>query len=73
MLHVVAHFAQARNKMKLGYTDPATGEFKVASSVQLRNIVRVNSDEATRKAAFEVSQWLELTQGQSAEVCGPIT
>lgn len=50
---------QARNKMTLGYTDPSTGQFKVASSVQLRNIVRVNSDEATRKAAFEVS-WAEL-------------
>lgn len=35
--------------MSLGYSDPSTGEFKKASSVQLRNTMRVADDEATRK------------------------
>lgn len=47
--------AQARNKMSLGYTNPATGEFTKASSVQLRNTMRVSEDEATRKACYDVS------------------
>lgn len=42
-----------RSTMALGYTDPATGEFKKASSVQLRTNMRVNDDEAVRKACFE--------------------
>ncbi|GIL49198.1 hypothetical protein Vafri_5347 [Volvox africanus] len=48
-----AALAQSRNQMSLGYTDPATGEFKKSSSVQLRNLVRVSDDEATRKSCFE--------------------
>lgn len=40
--------------MALGYTNPATGEFVKASSVQLRNTMRVSDDEATRKACYEV-------------------
>ncbi|KAJ9446281.1 Oligopeptidase A [Diplonema papillatum] len=43
----------ARNKMKLGYTDPKTNEFKPASSVLLSTVMRTNDDEATRKACFE--------------------
>jgi hypothetical protein len=40
--------------MALGYTDPKTGTFTKGSSVQLRNIMRVSDDEATRKACYEV-------------------
>lgn len=40
--------------MSLGYTDPAKGAFTAASSVQLRNTMRVSDDEATRKACYEV-------------------
>eukprot|EP00195_Chlamydomonas_chlamydogama_P009741 CAMPEP_0202900574 /NCGR_PEP_ID=MMETSP1392-20130828/11915_1 /ASSEMBLY_ACC=CAM_ASM_000868 /TAXON_ID=225041 /ORGANISM="Chlamydomonas chlamydogama, Strain SAG 11-48b" /LENGTH=623 /DNA_ID=CAMNT_0049586991 /DNA_START=175 /DNA_END=2046 /DNA_ORIENTATION=- len=49
-----AELAAARNEMALGYKDPkAGGEFKKASSVQLANTMRVNDDEATRKACYE--------------------
>ena len=41
----------ARNKMKLGYT--VDGTFKEASSVALRNTMRTNDNEATRKACYE--------------------
>ncbi|KXZ48820.1 hypothetical protein GPECTOR_25g405 [Gonium pectorale] len=48
-----ADLSKARNTMSLGYTDPATGTFHAASSVQLRNTMRVSDDEATRKACYE--------------------
>lgn len=49
-----AQLAEARNELALGYNDPqAGGEFKKASSVQLRNTMRVSDDEATRKACYE--------------------
>eukprot|EP01060_Flectonema_neradi_P012246 TRINITY_DN1912_c0_g1_i1.p1 TRINITY_DN1912_c0_g1~~TRINITY_DN1912_c0_g1_i1.p1 ORF type:complete len:649 (+),score=138.63 TRINITY_DN1912_c0_g1_i1:68-1948(+) len=47
------NLAKDRNKMKLGYTDPKTGEFKEASSVQLSTMMSTNDDEATRKACYE--------------------
>lgn len=50
-----ADLAQWRNKMQLGYKDPKSGEFRKASSVQLRNTMRTTPDEATRKACWEVS------------------
>ena len=50
-----ADLAQWRNKMQLGYKDPNSGELRKASSVQLRNTMRTNPDEATRKACWEVS------------------
>ena len=54
-----ADLAQWRNKMQLGYKDPKSGELRKASSVQLRNTMRTNPDEATRKACWEVSAVLE--------------
>ena len=42
-----------RGKMPLGYTDPATGEFHSASSVQLRTLMRTEGSEAVRKACYE--------------------
>ncbi|GAX73907.1 hypothetical protein CEUSTIGMA_g1357.t1 [Chlamydomonas eustigma] len=49
-----AELSESRNQLALGYKDPqADGEFKKCSSVQLRSIMRVNDDEATRKACFE--------------------
>ncbi|PNH06082.1 hypothetical protein TSOC_007613 [Tetrabaena socialis] len=62
---------KSRNTMALGYTDPATSEFVKASSVQLRNSLRVSDDEATRKACYEgmrsigpfvASQFLEIVK-----------
>jgi len=41
----------ARNQMKLGYK--VGDEFKEASSVGLRNLLRTDSDETVRKAAYE--------------------
>eukprot|EP00878_Enallax_costatus_P001069 GHUV01001206.1.p1 GENE.GHUV01001206.1~~GHUV01001206.1.p1 ORF type:complete len:671 (+),score=225.42 GHUV01001206.1:78-2090(+) len=48
-----AKLAQARNTMNLGYTDVESGSFKAASSVQLRNLMRVAEQEDTRKSAYE--------------------
>lgn len=44
---------EARNGMKLGYTDPTTKEFVQCSSVVLASKIRSAPDEAVRKAAFE--------------------
>lgn len=41
----------SRNRMKLGYT--LDGEFKKASSVELRNMMQTCADEKTRKAAYK--------------------
>ena len=40
--------------MKLGWTDPVTGAFNKASSVQLANSIKTSDDEARRKACWEV-------------------
>lgn len=50
---IESNLEMARNSMKLGYTDPSTGEFHEMSSVGLRNLMRTSSDEAIRKAAYE--------------------
>jgi hypothetical protein len=42
---------EARQAMKLGYVDPATGEAVPASSIRLGLLVRTSQDEALRKAA----------------------
>jgi len=44
---------EIRGGMKLGYEDPATGEFKAGSSVLLRTTMTTAEDEATRKAAYQ--------------------
>lgn len=48
-----AELAAARNTMALGYKDPVDGAFKPASSVQLRDTMRISDDEPTRKACYE--------------------
>jgi len=48
-----AELSAARNTMTLGYKDPTTGEFVKASSVALRDKMRVVDDEAMRRACFE--------------------
>jgi hypothetical protein len=45
--------AARRGAMRLGFTDPATGRFEVASSVRLALMMRTDPDAARRKAAFE--------------------
>lgn len=45
--------ALARGQMKLGYIDPATGQFEPASSVRLALMMRTDPDEARRRAAYE--------------------
>ena len=49
-----ADLGQSRNQMSLGYTNPSTGKFMKASSVQLRNTMRTDSSEDVRKACWEV-------------------
>ena len=49
-----AELATSRNGMRLGYTDPGSGEFVAASSVLLRNLARTSPDERLRKACYEV-------------------
>ena len=48
-----------RGAMKLGYIDPANGEFVPASSIRLGLMVRTNPDEALRKAAHRGLQSIE--------------
>jgi hypothetical protein len=48
-----SELAMDRNSMPLGYTDPETGEFKRASSVQLRNTMRTADSEPLRRACLE--------------------
>lgn len=44
---------RGRTAMKLGYTDPASGEFVEASSVGLALKIRTAKEEPLRRAAFE--------------------
>jgi hypothetical protein len=50
---------EARGAMKLGYLDPASGEFTPASSIRLGLYVRTSPDEALRKAAHRGLQSIE--------------
>ncbi|HKP95728.1 MAG TPA: M3 family metallopeptidase [Fibrobacteria bacterium] len=50
---------EARQAMKLGYVDPATGAFTPASSIRLGLFVRTSKDEALRKAAHRGLQSIE--------------
>jgi Zn-dependent oligopeptidase len=48
-----AALAQERGSMRLGWSDPASGDFVPASSVQLRTLMRTSPDEGVRRAAYE--------------------
>ncbi len=48
-----------RATCKLGYTDPATGQFEAASSVRLALMMRTDKEEARRKAAYQGLRDLE--------------
>lgn len=48
-----SELAEDRNRMDLGYTDPESGTFIKASSVQLRNSMRSSDSEPLRKACLE--------------------
>ncbi|KAJ3111647.1 hypothetical protein HK100_002621 [Physocladia obscura] len=48
-----AKLAENRRAMKLGYTDPVSGNFVEASTVQIRSIMRTSSNEAVRKSCYE--------------------
>ena len=50
-----AELGEYRGSMKLGWTDPATGVFNKASSVQLSNSIKTSDEEAKRKACWEVT------------------
>lgn len=50
---------EVRGAMKLGYQDPASGEFVPASSIRLGLMVRTSPDEALRKAAHRGLQSIE--------------
>ncbi|KAI8612484.1 oligoendopeptidase [Chytriomyces sp. MP71] len=48
-----AKLAEDRRAMPLGYTDPTTGEFVKASSVQLGTLIRSSDNEELRKSCYE--------------------
>ncbi len=50
---------QARSKMKLGFTDPSTGQWEDASSNRLALLMRNDPDARRRKAAFEALASIE--------------
>ena len=50
---------EARGSMKLGYQDPAGGEFTPASSIKLGLLVRTAKDEPLRRAAHRGLQSIE--------------
>jgi len=61
--------AGERNGMKLGYTDPTSGEFIEASSVQLRTLMRVSEEEPLRKACYEgLSAITDLVASKLGEI-----
>jgi Zn-dependent oligopeptidase len=49
----------ARGAMNLGYTDPKTGSHVPATSTLLANMLRMEPDEALRKAAYEGMRSIE--------------
>lgn len=51
-----ADLGEWRNQMALGYTNPQSGKFEKASSVQLRNTMRTDASEEVRNACWEVSR-----------------
>eukprot|EP01065_Artemidia_motanka_P006153 TRINITY_DN13013_c0_g1_i1.p1 TRINITY_DN13013_c0_g1~~TRINITY_DN13013_c0_g1_i1.p1 ORF type:complete len:663 (+),score=219.50 TRINITY_DN13013_c0_g1_i1:126-1991(+) len=53
IIDLESQLEELRNKMKLGYTDPSTGEFQEASTVQLISKMASSDDEAMRKACYE--------------------
>src|SRR5690606_869905 len=53
IVELEAALAEKRAAMPLGYVDPATGKHTPASSVRLALMMRTDSDEARRRAAYE--------------------
>ena len=51
--------ARKRGEMKLGYTDPESGEFVPCSSVKLGTMLTSEADPALRKAAWEGMRAIE--------------
>ncbi|HLP41266.1 MAG TPA: M3 family metallopeptidase, partial [Fibrobacteria bacterium] len=51
IIEMEARLGETRGAMKLGYKDPATGEFMPASSVKLGLLLRTGADEGLRRAA----------------------
>ena len=49
-----AELGEYRGAMKLGWTDPETGDFNKASSVLLSNTMKTSDEEPKRKACWEV-------------------
>lgn len=58
---IESEILKIRQSRKEGYIDPYTNKFVEASENKMRNIVRTNSDEKIRKAAFEGNQLLPQT------------
>jgi len=60
--HVLeSEIQKIRQSRKEGYTDPHTNKFVEASENAMRSIVRIDSDEKVREAAFDAMQTLPLT------------
>ena len=52
IVHLEQELAAKRTEMKLGWTDPKTGEFHPASSVKLSLMMRTHPEEGVREAAY---------------------
>ncbi|KAJ3208063.1 hypothetical protein HDU82_002993, partial [Entophlyctis luteolus] len=68
--HLEAKLAENRRAMKLGYTDPITGEFVAASTVQLRSKMRTSESEEIRKSCFEAMRSIgPFVAPEFVEIC----
>ncbi len=59
IIEMEGRLQEARQAMKLGYIDPATGAHTPASSIRLGLFVRTSQDESLRKAAHRGLQSIE--------------
>ncbi len=53
IVHLEGEVQRARGQMKLGFIDPATGEFEAAGSNKLSLMLRNDPDPKRRRAAYE--------------------
>ncbi len=53
LIDLEAKLAKSRGEMKLGYTDPVSGEFEECGLVKLSTTLRMEADEAMRRAAWQ--------------------
>ncbi len=59
IVHMEGALQQARAKLDLGFTDPATGQWEPAGSNKLALLIRNDPDARRRKAAYEALRSVE--------------